>query len=52
MVQSGSKTVNQTLTNQSGEFELELEPAGSLSDWWWGARAGGAHGGAARRGLP
>jgi hypothetical protein len=30
LVQSGSKTVNQTLTNQSGEFELELEPASSL----------------------
>jgi hypothetical protein len=30
LVQSGSKTVNQTLTNQSGEFTLELEPATSL----------------------
>jgi hypothetical protein len=30
LVQSGSKTVNQTLTNQSGEFALELEPASSL----------------------
>lgn len=30
LVQSGSKTVNQTLTNQSGEFALELEPALSL----------------------
>lgn len=30
LVQSGRRTVNQTLTNQSGEFALELEPAGSL----------------------
>jgi hypothetical protein len=30
LVQNGSKTVNQTLTNQSGEFAMELEPASSL----------------------
>lgn len=30
LVQSGGKTVNHTLTNRSGEFALELEPAISL----------------------
>jgi hypothetical protein len=30
LVQSGKKTVNQTLTNQSGEFTLDLSPARQL----------------------
>lgn len=30
LVQSGGRTVDQTLTNQSGEFELELKPASAM----------------------
>jgi hypothetical protein len=30
LVQSGRKTVNQTLTNQSGEFALDLSPSKGL----------------------